>query len=180
MGSCYALNNDFEPTFLVKKKRRKTTKTTKHILVCTYQICTFILLSYVFFASTDNEPPQIIDCPSDITIIVSPGETSATATWVAPTATDNDGIKTFISNYESPHVFNLGNREVVYVANDNTGNFADCSFVVTVTGMCCFIFLKVYCISLSSLIKKVWIFPRCTKQCFVLFCFVLFFGGRGM
>ncbi|XP_072032242.1 hyalin-like isoform X2 [Amphiura filiformis] len=81
----------------------------------------------------DEENPQIINCPSDITVYVAPGLTSATVTWTPPTATDNDMIVSLISNYNTPREFQIGSKEVVYVATDPAGNFDDCTFVIIVT-----------------------------------------------
>ena len=57
---------------------------------------------------------------------------SQTATWTAPTATDNCGISTFTSNYNSGAAFPVGSTTVTYTATDVNGNVSTCSFTVTV------------------------------------------------
>jgi hypothetical protein len=82
----------------------------------------------------DNSPPDIHDCPSDITVYTGPGATtcSATATWTAPKATDNCGAPTLTSNYASGSTFPVGTTTVIYTATDGSGNTSTCTFVVTV------------------------------------------------
>ncbi len=68
-------------------------------------------------------------------MFVAPGTTSSTVTWTTPIATDNDGVKSLVSNNQSPAVFPLGSHSIFYVATDNSGNVRQCAFTVTVTGM---------------------------------------------
>ncbi|TPV33434.1 HYR domain-containing protein [Paucihalobacter ruber] len=82
--------------------------------------------------SADNENPVITDCPTDITVANDKGNCSAAVTWTAPTATDNSGSVTLISNFEPGHIFPVGITEVVYTATDAAGNQSTCKFNVTV------------------------------------------------
>src|SRR5690554_1873960 len=82
---------------------------------------------------TDNEDPVIAACPTDLTINNDAGICGASATWTAPTATDNCGINTFTSTYNSGDVFTVGTTTVTYTATDVAGNSSTCSFDVTVT-----------------------------------------------
>jgi hypothetical protein len=78
----------------------------------------------------DTIKPVLSACPANITRSTS--GTSATATWTAPTATDNCGATTITSNFASGASFNLGATTVLYTATDARGNKSTCSFTVTV------------------------------------------------
>ena len=79
----------------------------------------------------DATPPVISGCPTNINLTTS--STCATATWTAPTATDNCGTATVTSNYNSGFCFPIGSTTVTYTAKDAKGNASTCSFTVTVT-----------------------------------------------
>ena len=84
---------------------------------------------------TDNENPQLINCPGDITVYTGPGHLfcSQTATWTPPTVIDNcTGSVNLISNYSPGATFPVGITTVIYTATDPSGNTATCSFTVTV------------------------------------------------
>ncbi|XP_072172386.1 uncharacterized protein [Diadema setosum] len=81
----------------------------------------------------DTEAPVFANCPSDQTVVVGFGATSGTATWTAPTATDNYGTVSIASNFNSGDAFPLGDTAVTYTATDSYGNSATCSFVVSVS-----------------------------------------------
>ena len=56
------------------------------------------------------------------------------ANWIEPTATDNSGnLPIIIKSHEPGTSFAEGNTTVSYIAIDDAGNQADCSFVVFVT-----------------------------------------------
>ena len=80
---------------------------------------------------TDVTVPVINACPANIA--VQTATTSATATWTAPTATDNCSNPTLTSTHVSGATFPLGATTVTYTATDNNGNKATCIFTVTVT-----------------------------------------------
>ena len=83
----------------------------------------------------DTKAPLITNCPSDIT--VAPNENcQATVSWAIPAATDNCGIPSLSSNYESGSTFDEGENSVVYTAIDACGNESTCSFTVTVSSCC--------------------------------------------
>ena len=81
---------------------------------------------------TDNEAPVFSSCPSDITIGANDEYCGNTATWVAPTASDNCGV-TVTSSHAPGDFFDVGTTLVTYTAEDPSGNSATCSFNVTVT-----------------------------------------------
>ncbi|MDP2039609.1 HYR domain-containing protein, partial [Algoriphagus sp.] len=83
--------------------------------------------------SDDTEDPIFSDCPSEeITVTNDPGVCGAAVTWTEPTATDNSGSVTLISNFEPGSVFPVGITEVVYTATDASGNKSTCSFTIKV------------------------------------------------
>ena len=81
----------------------------------------------------DTELPVIAGCPSDITLSNTVGTCGATATWTAPTATDNCNTGfTFTSTHNSGDVFPVGTTAVIYTATDAAGNISTCTFNVIV------------------------------------------------
>jgi len=89
-------------------------------------ICTFTV------TVIDNEAPVIVDCPTDIVVDNDPGQCGANVTWTAPSATDNCGLTTWTSNFNSGDFFPIGTTTVIYTAEDAQGNVTTCSFTVTV------------------------------------------------
>ncbi len=82
--------------------------------------------------STDVQPPVLRNCPSNISV-TSTG-TNATATWTAPTATDNcTTTPSVTSNLISGATFPIGTTTVIYTAKDTKGNTSTCHFTVTVS-----------------------------------------------
>ena len=82
--------------------------------------------------ANDATPPTLSNCPSNINLTTA--NTTAVATWITPTATDNCTINPSISsNYTSGQSFILGNTTVIYTAKDSSNNTATCSFTVSVS-----------------------------------------------
>ncbi|XP_071785176.1 uncharacterized protein [Asterias amurensis] len=99
-----------------------------------FDSCTFTVAVQPGTTPTDMTPPVISNCPSDTTITVAPGTTSATVNWVEPTATDGDGLTPTVARSHAPNTaFPLGPTVVSYIFRDSTGNEANCNFVVTVS-----------------------------------------------
>ncbi|SFB58686.1 HYR domain-containing protein, partial [Algoriphagus aquimarinus] len=80
----------------------------------------------------DNELPEITNVPTDIVVDTDAGTCEATVTWIAPDATDNCGIDTFTSDYQSGNAFPVGETTVTYTAIDSHGNVGTASFTITV------------------------------------------------
>ncbi|XP_071942998.1 hyalin-like [Antedon mediterranea] len=84
----------------------------------------------------DQEAPDIINCPMDLTVNTSAVEAFAiNVTWVEPTATDNSGETPVpVADYTSgDNMFGIGNTTIQYNVTDSAGNFNDsCSFVLYV------------------------------------------------
>src|SRR5207245_11244297 len=72
----------------------------------------------------DNTPPVIAGCPSNITVNTGAGRTSCdqTATWTAPTATDNCAMQSFTSNYAPGTTFPKGTTTVTYTDKNHSSN----------------------------------------------------------
>ncbi|MEW5825875.1 MAG: HYR domain-containing protein, partial [Candidatus Bipolaricaulota bacterium] len=81
----------------------------------------------------DALAPVISGCPGNITVSAGSGSCSATASWTAPSATDNCGLASFAGSHVSGSTFPVGTTTVTYTATDTSGNTAVCSFTVTVT-----------------------------------------------
>lgn len=86
----------------------------------------------------DNTSPVIINCPADITVN-SNSDCVAIVNFMAPSATDNCGIASFMSDRPtgSGSRFDIGTTTITYTAIDNCGNESTCSFSVTVLPNCC-------------------------------------------
>ena len=81
---------------------------------------------------SDTIMPVIVNCPPSISINVAPNSCANTATWIAPTATDNCPGLVMTSSHNPGASFPVGNTIVSYLAADASGNKAVCSFTVTV------------------------------------------------
>lgn len=83
----------------------------------------------------DVSPPFFNTCPGDQNIATLPGECTAVATWVDPTAGDNCSIANTSSTHNSGDIFSLGTTTVIYTIFDPAGNSNNnCQFDITVTG----------------------------------------------
>ena len=89
--------------------------------------CTFNL------SVQDNEAPRIT-CPNNMTVSTGLGICTQNVSYSLPTATDNCALSSVVlmEGGGIGAVFALGSTTVRYRAEDNSGNTADCSFVVTV------------------------------------------------
>ena len=91
-------------------------------------------------ASGDTTRPVITGCPEDVNLQI-PSDTIATVSisWEEPTAMDDSGPVMSSSTHQPGDEFDVGtSTTVTYTFTDDAGNFATCSFVVTLTspGMC--------------------------------------------
>jgi hypothetical protein len=78
--------------------------------------------------------PPVINCPSDISVSVTPGACGGVITYAAPTGTDNcaGAITARIAGPSSGATFLVGVTTITYKVTDAGGNMASCSFTVTV------------------------------------------------
>ncbi|MEJ8562106.1 HYR domain-containing protein [Yoonia sp. GPGPB17] len=84
---------------------------------------------------TDDENP-VVNVPADIAVTTDAGQSTATVTYPAPTATDNIAVTsgpTLTAGLASGAGFPVGVTVVTYQATDNEGNVGEASFNVTVT-----------------------------------------------
>ncbi len=95
--------------------------------------CTFtITVVKIDPCDTDTIKPIIVNCPANISLITT--GTTAVATWVAPTVTDNCApTPSVIGSTTSSTAFSIGVTTVTYNATDAKGNTAiPCTFTVTI------------------------------------------------
>ncbi len=84
---------------------------------------------------TDETKPILSNCPSaDVTVKADLDKSTAAATWVEPTATDNcgNGKVKITSNYANNATFAIGKTVVTYTAKDSSNNSVNCAFNVIV------------------------------------------------
>lgn len=83
----------------------------------------------------DDVAPTLSLCPVDIT--VSPGANCMTrVNWNLPKVTDNCSGTTLTSNVQPNTFFNVGTTTINYLATDQCGNTAACTFTITVSECC--------------------------------------------
>ncbi|XP_038074659.1 mucin-3A-like isoform X2 [Patiria miniata] len=85
--------------------------------------------------AVDTQDPIINGCPMNITREVNPGITQLSVSWTPPTAIDDFGTPSFVSNFQVGHTFAVSTHEVVYTATDGSGNSAECRFSITITAL---------------------------------------------
>ena len=75
------------------------------------------------------------DCPANQTLSTNTSESTVTAEWRKPTATDNSGvIPTVTCDHDVGSQFNIGRNFVQCTAYDASGNQAVCQFIIDVIG----------------------------------------------
>ena len=91
----------------------------------------------MFVHLADIFPPTFgATCPSSSFVVYAErGLFSAQVNWTEPVASDNSGVKpTVISKYQPLQRFDQGTHVITYIAVDQSGNKATCSFTIDVTG----------------------------------------------
>lgn len=79
-------------------------------------------------------PPVITGCPIRVGGMANRGTSEGLASWVEPTAIDNDGEPVRVGRTHSPSsLFPVGSTTVSYYFTDSSGNEAMCSFMVIIT-----------------------------------------------
>ncbi len=83
----------------------------------------------------DSISPLFEICPDEVSISEFDLDTqSAAVTWQTPVASDNCGLVTISSNYNSGDSFPRGVTKVIYTAIDESGNEATCEFEIDIIG----------------------------------------------
>ena len=82
----------------------------------------------------DEEVPKVYNLPKNISVSSNSGKAFVIVNWTEPNATDNSGVVTVSSSIKSGSLFYIGITNVTYTATDSSGNTAEYTFVVTVTG----------------------------------------------
>ncbi|XP_072028450.1 hyalin-like [Amphiura filiformis] len=83
----------------------------------------------------DVTPPEITNCPLDQEYFIT-GPNEEEITWSEPTASDNSGGITHVTQSHGQEVlFPAGDTKVSYHFSDPSGNQASCVFTITVTGI---------------------------------------------
>jgi large repetitive protein len=78
-----------------------------------------------------NELPLSSGCPGDLTGIADDSD-EAVVTWTEPIFTTRCGSLTVQKNHEPGSRFPVGRTEVIYTATDESGNIAECRFMIDV------------------------------------------------
>jgi hypothetical protein len=89
--------------------------------------------STIVITDLGNTAPVITNVPANIALNNNLGICGATATWTAPTVTDDQGCVTTTSNFNSGASFPVGVTTVTYTSTDAQGLVTTASFTVTVT-----------------------------------------------
>ena len=117
----------------------------------------------------DSLAPIFNNCPSDI--VVYTNDTTAVATWTAPTATDNCTAVTLTPSHTSGTRFPLGITGVSYTAKDAYGNTNLCQFRIDVrkiggTSNCP---SNIVTTSTSSAAQATWTPPTVADNCLPIY-----------
>ena len=83
-------------------------------------------------------PPDILNCPTDYSILLPPGtspQVQIIMWWIEPTAMDPSQPISITQTHRPLDLFGVGVTTVTYTFTDSVGNVATCSFNVSITGM---------------------------------------------
>ena len=135
-----------------------------YMSVCTCTFSTWCICDFSPFTLSTGGPdtvnPVFVNCPSDIVQTLPTGQTSTTVTWTEPTATDNVtpvGQIGIFATQRPGSTFAVGIRTVTYIARDQAGNEATCTFNVIVQSELYFAFILL----VRCLCKLVFLFLFC-------------------
>ena len=100
-------------------------------------VCTFYYINSLkplYSIVADTIPPNVENCPNDISVTFEKGEPGVRIDWIVPTATDLSPPITMTSTAYPNDLFSEGETFVTYTFTDSTGNSNSlCSFIVTAT-----------------------------------------------
>ncbi len=84
---------------------------------------------------TDNQPPIVDQCESPPIFLLRDRDVSVV--WDEPQFSDNSGKAPTVSRSHNPGPFPLGETEVIYTAEDESGNNSTCILVIRVQEHAC-------------------------------------------
>ncbi|KAL9973465.1 hypothetical protein ACROYT_G019930 [Oculina patagonica] len=101
-------------------------------------IVNVLLIAVATAAVLDQEPPVFTYCPDDI-VVDDVTTYEIRVYWPKPVATDNSGASPYLaSNRQNGSLFAVpSSSEVLYLAKDDSGNEATCSFRITLKSKTC-------------------------------------------
>ena len=83
----------------------------------------------------DDQPPLILNCPSDIQNDTQQDRNGSVVTWPDINVDEND-VYTLTSTYTSGDFFEVGTTTVVVSVVDSSNLNDTCEFIVNITGRC--------------------------------------------
>ena len=87
-----------------------------------------------FSFSIDVESPTITTAPSNTSFSTDPGKATASVSWSSIEVSENSGIFTVTSNFQSGDDFEIGDTIIIITVVDPAGNSAVHTFTITVQG----------------------------------------------
>ena len=91
-------------------------------------------MTFLYLNIVDSTPPTIEFCPDDIITSIEIGDTNRVISWIEPTAIDNSGNATLLTNNHSPgDILEAGRTRVTYIFTDGDRNTASCGFDIVLT-----------------------------------------------
>ena len=98
--------------------------------------CHSTLPIYSILNPSDTEKPQLY-CPPNKEINKNASTMEVMVFWEPPTVFDNSGshVKTFTEAVNGSKRA-VGEYTIIYTANDDAGNKAECSFIIAVASKC--------------------------------------------
>ena len=114
----------------MKKKSPKSFRVALHLTKMALFLVTYLDIS----SFADNTPPSFNNtCPNNMVFYAPECSSSGLLTWNEPLATDNSGhVSISYPAIRPPVNLSIGLYNVLYSASDNSGNRANCTFIVQV------------------------------------------------
>lgn len=111
--------------------------------------------------TVDKEPPRVDRCPGDLWVIAKNGSTIVN--WDMPVFSDNVGVTKVVekSGHKPGQNLAWGAYDIAYIAYDNAGNAATCTFKVTV--LCKFFLIHTKIHEITALLFFVYINTKQTS-----------------
>ena len=106
-----------------------------------------------YLTAADTEAPNVLLCPSDI--VKETADNEIRVNWERPRFSDNSGNDPMVTgNRQSGDYFaSPGKYQIIYIATDQSGNQAHCSFTIQLSSESNTLRLEMYA-NLMSIYKK--------------------------